>query len=175
MLAKIDNLLDLFEKVVITTGMATATLLLFTNVVLRYMFDSGLTWALEAVQYIFAWVVLVGAAHGVKTGIHLGIDILVEKFSVAAQRRFSLFSLFLCLIFVGCAFVLSVQYIMRIYAWGDLSLDLQIPQWIPYLAIPTGLGLMFYHFVKVGWNIWKGNTISIHATEATRALEELEQ
>ena len=86
MFKRLDHWLDLFEKFVITIGLATATLLLFTNVVLRYIFESGLTWALEAVQYLFAWVVLVGAAHGVKAGIHLGIDVLVEKFSVRVQR-----------------------------------------------------------------------------------------
>ena len=75
MFDKINKIIDNFEKVVITIGMAAGTLLLFANVVLRYLFDSGITWALEAVQYIFAWVVLVGAAHGVKVGIHLGIDI----------------------------------------------------------------------------------------------------
>lgn len=175
MFDRLNAAIDLFEKVIITIGLAAATLLLFTNVVMRYVFDSGLTWALEAVQYIFAWVVLVGAAHGVKVGIHLGIDILVEKFSPAVQRRISLFSLVLCLIFVGSVFVLSIQYITRIYAWGDLTLDLQIPQWIPYLAIPVGLGLMFYHFIKVGWNIWQGKTLSIHASEASRALEELQR
>lgn len=175
MFDKLNTGIDLFEKVVITIGLAAATLLLFTNVVLRYLFNGGLTWVLEAVQYIFAWVVLIGAAHGVKVGIHLGIDILVEKFSHAVQRWISLFSLLLCLVFVGTVFILSLQYIMRIYAWGDLSLDLQIPQWIPYLAIPIGLGLMFYHFLNVGWNIWRGRTLSIHASEASRALEELQR
>ena len=175
MLKHINHWLDLFEKFVITTGLAMATLLLFTNVVLRYLFESGLTWALEAVQYLFAWVVLVGAAHGVKAGIHLGIDVLVEKFSPRVQRIFALFALFICLLFVGTVFVLSLQYIMRIYAWGDLSLDLQIPQWIPYLAIPVGLGLMFLHFLEVGWKIWRGESTTIHTHEAAQALEELQQ
>jgi len=175
MLKRINHWLDLFEKIVITTGLATATLLVFTNVILRYLFESGLTWALEAVQYLFAWVVLVGAAHGVKAGIHLGIDVLVEKFPPRVQRIIALIALFICLIFVGTVFVLSVQYITRIYAWGDLSLDLQIPQWIPYLAIPVGLGLMFLHFLVVGWKIWQGETTTIHTHEPPQALEELQQ
>ena len=175
MLKTVSCAIDWFEKIVITVGLASATLLLFTNVVLRYLFDSGLTWVLEAVQYLFAWVVLIGAAHGVKIGIHLGIDILVEKFNQKLQRYIALCSLVVSLIFVGSVFVLSIQYIVRIYQWGDLSLDLQIPQWIPYLAIPTGLGLMFLHFLHVGWQIWMGETHAIHASEASRALEELEK
>ena len=55
----IDRILTRFEQWVITVGFAVATLLLFTNVVLRYVFDTGLFWVLEAVQYLFAWVVLI--------------------------------------------------------------------------------------------------------------------
>ena len=175
MFTKINKAIDLFEIIVISVGLGLATLLLFTNVLLRYVFDGGLTWVLEAVQYLFAWVVLVGAAHGVKAGIHLGIDILVEKFSVQAQRYFSAIALILSLVFVGTVFVLSIQYILKIYAWGDLTLDLQIPQWIPYLAIPVGLGLMFYHFLRVGWLIWNGEITSIHASEAKHALSDLQE
>lgn len=175
MLDKINTIIDNFEKVVITIGMAAGTLLLFANVVLRYLFDSGITWALEAVQYIFAWVVLIGAAHGVKVGIHLGIDILVEKFSHETQRIISLVAAALTLLFVATVFVLSIQYTMKVYSWGDLSLDLQIPQWIPYLAIPIGLFLMLYHLLRVTWMIWKGEILHIHASEASKALKELQE
>lgn len=174
MLKKINKIIDLFEKAVITFGMATGTLLLFANVVLRYLFDSGITWVLEAVQYIFAWVVLVGAAHGVKIGIHLGIDILVEKFSRKTQRVISLVAAALSMLFVGTVFILSIQYTIKVYSWGDLSLDLQIPQWIPYLAIPIGLFLMLYHLLGVTWMIWKGELLHIHVSEANKALEELQ-
>lgn len=175
MLQKFNRVIDLVEKYLISIGFAAATLLLFTNVVLRYLFDTGLTWVLEAVQYMFAWVVLVGAAHGVKVGIHLGIDILVERFSDEVRRIIALISLLLCLVFVGTVNVLSIEYIVKIYQWGDLTLDLQIPQWIPYLAIPVGLTLMFYHFLFVGWNIWTGKTLGIHSSEASQALEELQK
>ncbi len=118
MLDKINTTIDIFEKAVITIGMAAGTLLLFTNVVLRYLFDSGITWVLEAVQYTFAWVVLIGAAHGVKAGIHLGIDILVEKFSRETQRIISLVAAALSLIFVATVFVLSIQYRTLLFSWS---------------------------------------------------------
>lgn len=175
MIDKINKAIDIFEIAVITFGMAAGTLLLFTNVVLRYLFESGITWVLEAVQYIFAWVVLVGAAHGVKAGIHLGIDILVEKFSRETQRIIGLVAAALSLLFVGTVFVLSIQYTVKVYSWGDLSLDLQIPQWIPYLAIPIGLFLMLYHLIRVSWMIWKGEILHIHASEASEALKELQR
>ena len=164
----LDRILTIFEEVVITVGLGVATLLLFANVVARYVFDTGFPWVLEAVQYLFAWVVLVGAAHGVKTGTHLGIDLVVNRFSVANQRRIMLLGVGLCLLFVVTVLALSIEYTVKIYQWGDLSLDLQIPQWIPYVAIPIGLGLMSIRFLQVGWLVWQGKATRISFGEHTR-------
>ncbi|MBF0381201.1 MAG: TRAP transporter small permease [Magnetococcales bacterium] len=171
----LDRIIDTSEKIIITVGLASATLLLFANVVARYAFDSGFTWVLEAVQYLFAWVVLVGAAYGTKEGVHLGIDIMVEKFSPENQRRITLLALACSLGFVVTVLILSIRYTIKIYEWGDLSLDLQIPQWIPYLAIPFGLTLMTYHMVHVGIKLWKGEITRIHKKEADDYVGEIQE
>ncbi len=169
-----NRAIDLFEIFTVTVAFAVATLLLFTNVVLRYLFDSGMTWVLEAVQYLFAWVVLIGAAHGVKKGIHLGIDLVVEKLSPSWRKAVVLFAVLCCLFFVAVVDYQSMLYIVKIYQWGDLTEDLQIPQWIPYLALPVGLTLMFYHFLTVGWKIWTGQQQSIHVSETPASLEQMD-
>ena len=169
-----NRAIDLFEKFSITIAFAVATLLLFTNVVLRYAFDTGMTWVLESVQYLFAWVVLIGAAHGVKMGIHLGIDLLVEQLSPSLRKKVVLFAVLCCLVFVAIVDYQSVRYIVKIYQWGDITEDLQIPQWIPYLALPIGLSLMFYHFLVIGWKIFTNQQQSIHVHEVPKALEDLE-
>jgi C4-dicarboxylate transporter, DctQ subunit len=171
----LDRIIDTSERWIITVGLASATLLLFLNVVARYMFDSGFTWVLEAVQYLFAWVVLVGAAYGTKEGVHLGIDIMVEKFSPANQKRITLLALACSLSFVVTVLILSIRYTIKIYEWGDLSLDLQIPQWIPYLAIPVGLSLMTYHMINVGIKLWKGEITRIHKKEADDYVGEIQE
>ena len=175
MLQMLNRFIDLFEKTTIAIAFAVATLLLFANVVLRYLFDSGLTWALEAVQYLFAWVVLIGAAHGVKAGIHLGIDILIVKFSPALRKAAVLLAVVCCLAFVIIVDYQSLVYIIKIHAWGDRTQDLQIPQWIPYLAIPVGMSLMLYHFVFIAWQILTDQRQMIHSTQIPKAIEELEK
>ena len=160
-----EQIITRFEQVVITVGFAIATLLLFANVIARYVFDTGFPWVLEAVQYLFAWVVLIGAAHGVKEGIHLGIDVLTSKFSPPTQRWLALLSLLVCLGFSIPVLVFSIEYTYRVWEWGDLSLDLQIPQWIPYLAIPVGLSLMTVRLLQVGLKIWRGEILSVGQSE----------
>jgi len=173
MLSNINRAIDLFEKYTITIAFGVATLLLFTNVILRYQFETGLQWALETVQYLFAWVVLIGAAHGVKMGIHLGIDILIEKFPPHIRKATVMLAVILCILFVALVDYQAFVYIIRIYQWGDLTEDLQIPQWIPYISIPVGLTLMLYHFLFVAWKIWTNQQDTIHSKDAPTVLEDL--
>jgi len=171
----VNRYIDLFEKFSITIFFAVATLMLFTNVVLRYFFDTGLVWVLELVQYLFAWVVLIGAAHGVKVGIHLGIDIMLDRMSRPLRKAALALAILSCIFFVATIDYYSIIYISKIYQWGDLTQDLQIPQWIPYLSIPVGLSLMLYHFLVVSWEIVTNQRENIHTSEAHSAMEELEK
>ena len=50
------------------------TLLTFLQVVLRYVFNTGLLWVLEADFYLFAWLVLIGMSYGVRVHAHIGVD-----------------------------------------------------------------------------------------------------
>ncbi|EAX46931.1 Tripartite ATP-independent periplasmic transporter, DctQ component [Thermosinus carboxydivorans Nor1] len=58
----------------------------FANVILRYFFNSGLTWAEEASRYLFIWLIFLGAIIAYKENAHLGVDTLVQKLSVKGRK-----------------------------------------------------------------------------------------
>ena len=58
----------------------------FINVILRYFFNEGLTWAEEASRYLFIWLIFLGAIVAYKDNVHLGVDTLVVKLSVKHRR-----------------------------------------------------------------------------------------
>ena len=58
----------------------------FINVILRYFFNEGLTWAEEASRYLFIWLIFLGAIVAYKENVHLGVDTLVVKLSVKNRR-----------------------------------------------------------------------------------------
>jgi di/tricarboxylate transporter len=55
-----------FEETAIAILLGLMTLITFTNVVLRYGFNTGLIWGLEATTFLFAWLVLFGVSYAVK-------------------------------------------------------------------------------------------------------------
>src|SRR3712207_6603498 len=82
--------------------MAAATLLIFVAVVHRY--GSGfsllypdrhqihLTWAQELCIYMFVWIAKLGAAYGVRTGILVGVAVLVSQLNGAGRRASVMFA-----------------------------------------------------------------------------------
>ena len=58
----------------------------FANVILRYFFNEGLTWAEEASRYLFIWLIFLGAIVAYQDNVHLGVDTLVQKLSAKNKR-----------------------------------------------------------------------------------------
>ncbi len=54
-------------------------LMVFGNVVLRYVFNSGIVVSEELSRFFFVWLTFIGAVIAVHDGTHLGTDNLVQK------------------------------------------------------------------------------------------------
>ena len=64
--------LDRLEEWIVMLMLAAMTGLTFVQVVLRYVFNSGFTWALELTTVFFAVMIFVGVSYGVRVGAHIG-------------------------------------------------------------------------------------------------------
>ena len=60
------SIVDQIEEKLIAVILGLMTVLTFANVVARYAFASNILWALEMTVFLFAWLVLLGAAYAVK-------------------------------------------------------------------------------------------------------------
>lgn len=145
----INRVLNHFEEFLIASFMAAATLVTFAAVVMRYATGSGIDWAQELTIYLFIWMAKFGAAYGVRTGIHIGVDFLVNWVRPDIRRKMIVIALSLGVIFTGAIAFFGARWVLFIHGTGQESPDLEMPMWIVYLAIPFGSGLMCYRFVQV--------------------------
>jgi C4-dicarboxylate transporter DctQ subunit len=90
-----------FEETAIAVILGLMTILTLINVILRYGFQSGLSWALEAVSFLFAWLVLFGIAYAVKVTAHLGVDAITGMLAPRPRRILALVAAACCLIYAG--------------------------------------------------------------------------
>ena len=87
------------EEAIISLLLVSTTLLVFIEVVMRFVFNTGLMWSQELTLHLSAWFVLFGASYGVKVGSHIGMDAFVKLFPSTGRR-----------IITGIACVLSLSY-----------------------------------------------------------------
>jgi TRAP-type C4-dicarboxylate transport system permease small subunit len=100
-LTKVVNSILNGSIVIILVGMVS---LVFLNAVLRYLFDSGITWSEEMARYLFVWLVFLGAIVALKERGHIIVDLLVANVSKKLQKIFFLISNIL-IIGVLCIFI----------------------------------------------------------------------
>jgi C4-dicarboxylate transporter, DctQ subunit len=181
--------LDHLEEILIATFIAAATLITFTAVMHRYL--SGVqsplqdwlitldfAWAQEATIYLFVWMAKFGAAYGVRTGIHVGVDVLINRLAPTNRKRFVMFGLLAGALFTGAVGAMGAGFVWENgahYAFfnafgmdtselieGPTTPDLEWPTWIIYCAIPLGSSLMCFRFLQVAWNFMKTGELPHH-------------
>jgi TRAP-type C4-dicarboxylate transport system permease small subunit len=85
--------------------------LVFGNVVARYAFNSAITWAEEVARFLFVWLTFVGASFGLMKGLHLGMDMVVARFSPRTRSLVEVVNGFIILAFLGVWVVGGVHLI----------------------------------------------------------------
>jgi C4-dicarboxylate transporter, DctQ subunit len=148
MIRRMDAWLSWIEKVFISVLLITASLLLFANVVARYLFSAAVLGAEELVRYQIIWMVFIGGSVAARKGIHIGIDAFLKVFPEAIVRLVSILVLSLCIVFCALLFYYGLQLVTATYGFGQRSSALRMPYWIAQLAVPVGAGLMALRFAQ---------------------------
>jgi TRAP-type C4-dicarboxylate transport system permease small subunit len=66
--------------------LAAMVVMVFGNVVLRYVFNSGITISEELSRWLFVWMTFLGAISAVREHGHLGTDVVVGRLGPAGRR-----------------------------------------------------------------------------------------
>lgn len=192
----LSRIVNSFEEGMISFLLAAMTLVTFSQVIARYVFNTGAVWALELTVYLFAWLVLFGMSYGVKIGVHLGVDAFVKVFPPTGQRVLTLVAALACIAYAVILLAGAWQYWSKIYQIGIPTEDIYVPRaivealypgeayeeipvsrWIPYAILPLGLALILFRFIQATWEVWTGKrehiTASHEAEDMVREAHEL--
>ncbi|MEQ8877056.1 MAG: TRAP transporter small permease [Phycisphaerales bacterium] len=120
------SFVDKIEETVIAALLGLMTVVTFSNVIARYVFNSNILWALELTVFMFGWLVLLGASYAVKKQSHLGVDAIVNIVSPPVRKAMALFSIACCLAF---------SLLLLKGAWDYWSVYAELPpttgRWFP--------------------------------------------
>ncbi len=147
--------LDRFEKGAVTVLLGTMTIVVFLQVFFRFVLKGSLPWSEELARYVMVWAVFFGASMGAKTGAHIGVEAFVNFFPNNIRRSMIIVSAVFTQIFCAFVFVLSLQVVVSISEMEQVSPAMEIPMYIPYIAVPVGAILMSVRFMQAAVTKWK--------------------
>ena len=144
----LDRLIAFLNQSIAAIGISLGVTLAFGNVVGRYIFDQSYSWAAELTTYFFVWSTFFGAAYGFKTKSHIAVTVLLEKIPPKLAKFFIILSHLIALIFLSAVSYYGYEYLPLVQELEEMSIDLNIPMWIPYLAIPVAFLFAAYRVLQ---------------------------
>ena len=117
----IKKFLDNFEEYFCVWTMAIMTLLVFVQVVMRYVFSNSLSWSEEMARFIFLWLSWIGASYAVKERSHFRVEMFANMIPGAARRYFEYFVLIVWFVFSFILAWIGTELVIFIADTGQRS------------------------------------------------------
>ena len=125
------------------------------EVLLRYGFNSPISWVVELSEYSLLWITFLGGSWVLRNGGHVRVDILLQYLSPAALR--------VCGIFSSAAGALTSAILLGFGAHATYSAmmrgafkptGIDVPTWMVIVVIPTGGLLLTLRFARLFVEYW---------------------
>ena len=130
-----------FEISICVFLMSLMTVLIFAQVIMRYVFHSSLSWSEELSRYVFIWLIYIGVSYGSKQMKHLKIEAGLSIFPSAVRPYIVIIGDILFLVFSIFIIFTSSIVVNKQMMLGQSSPALGIPMTIIYAAPAVGFFL----------------------------------
>ncbi len=172
----IRTIISKAEEGIISLLLVSMTLMVFVEVVMRFVFNSGFMWSQELTLHISAWFVLFGASYGLKVGAHIGVDAFIRIVPDTMKRLLSSLAVILSLVYCGLFIYGSWIYLAKMKKIGIELEDMPIPAWIAQSILLIGIVLLSLRLLQLLWQIIKGDALGFkHTDEAEESLQIVEE
>lgn len=134
------------------------TVIMFLQVLFRYIFNNSLTWSEELAKFIFIWITFLGAGICFRDKIHLKVDFLNNKLPAKYKTLLEVINTILITVFSGSMAVTGFLWVINVS--GTLSPAMGLPLNIVfYAAFPvSALFTFIYGLIRLKKELQKLNS-----------------
>ncbi len=145
---KLFKVYDFILESVMTIFFTVMVLLLFGEVVSRFLFNFPIMWSEEIGRYLFIWIVYIGSAQAFIERRHLRVDFLLKKLRSPYNTYLELILYFMIMVFLFFVFLYGLKYAgMNLdkpaYSFKYIRLG-----WA-YASIPIGSIFMVLNIIRI--------------------------
>lgn len=168
----IDKFVERCEEGFISLLLVGMTLLVFAEVILRFVFSTGFIWMEEVTLTVAAWFVLFGMSYGLKVGAHIGVDAFVRLMPNKVQRVCTAVAILICLVYCSLFLYGGWIYLGKLHMIGLEMEDLPLPKWGVMSILFIGFVLLSLRLLNLLWQVITGETYGFkHTDEAEESMQ----
>jgi TRAP-type C4-dicarboxylate transport system permease small subunit len=145
------NAVSLLSRIagVVAAGLIGLGVLVICDIVIeRYFLNLTTIWQIDVVTYSIVSSTFIGSAYVLMTRGHVNVDVLPLHLGPRARYWLAVFTMSLALAFCVVLFALCTAYWHQAWAnnWRSDTVW-RARLWIPYSAMPIGLGLLVLQYI----------------------------
>jgi TRAP-type C4-dicarboxylate transport system permease small subunit len=141
----LDALIAQIERILVQVICLALTLILMTQVILRYGFSRPLFWAEEISVQLLVFMTLFGVGLLIHKQQLIAIDIVSSRIRGRAKTYLDLLLCTVATVVVGAVAMEATQWVLRPEVQVELSPTTQLPIWYSYAMLPTAFYFMLVH------------------------------
>ena len=137
-LKKFGRFYDKLEASVLAAVMGATTILIFIQVIMRYVFNNSISWSEELARYIFVWLIWMGTSMAQKDQTHICMTIVSDR--IHGKGRYILDIFLKAVLLALCVFmaVNGAEIIASMIPRAKMSPTMPwLPMWVVYLSVPV--------------------------------------
>lgn len=138
-----------FEKYLSVLLLSVSTVVIFIQVIMRYIFHNSLVWSEEFARYCFIWLIFLAASYGCKKGAQIKIDAALGLFPEKLRPYVMIVGNLLVLVLAAYIFGSGISAVNFQITYHKVSPAMGLPMWIVYMAPVTGFGLTIIREIQV--------------------------
>ncbi|WP_269901204.1 TRAP transporter small permease [Paenalcaligenes faecalis] len=136
------------EESLLVLLLSMMSVLIGTQVFMRYVLNDALTWSEELARYCFIWATYIGAACAVKRHAHIRVEAVTNKLFPNYQHHVTIVAHLFFIIFAALVMKEGYALTVKIFNFGQKSSSLGIPMGYVYLAPMVGFGLVVLRLLQ---------------------------
>lgn len=152
----VKRLLDQkLEEWFLVATMVVMVVLIFTQVISRYVFESSISWSEELARYVHIWQIWIGASFAIRKREHIKVEAFKNMFNEKGRKVIDLIAILLWFALSVFLAVAGTELVSTIFSRGQSSPAMQMPMWAIYSAIPLGGLLMSIRLIQQIYFLFK--------------------
>ena len=145
---KILHFLDNIEKYLSIVVLFIMLVIVFWQVVLRFVFNSANSWSEELARYLHVFLVYIACGYATRIREHISIEALIHVFPKRVRPYLARFGEVIFLVLCIIIIVFGFQQSMSIFRMGRVSSGLKISMGYVYLILPVGYTLTSIRIIQ---------------------------